>query len=166
MPDHVEPTTDQFEMPAVDESALTETGVILAGLDTERLLAGLGMASLSDDPTLVTLLVDQVRHSGGGGELTMEELLELGARRWRHVRPALVSAGRGAPQHGSVRQSWERAVRMVLTAEIGTVGPASVAYLAACWLRHDGIDQLTSPAPARHKARHEEDTRAVSEVAT
>jgi hypothetical protein len=159
--------TDQFAMPAVDGSALTETGVILAGLDAERLLAGLGLASLADDPTLVTLLVDQVRHSGGGAELTMDELLELGARRWRDVRPALASAGGGATLSGSVRQSWERAMRIVGTAEIGTIGTATSAYLAACWLRNDAVDELASPrAAARPVARHhEEDSRAVSEVA-
>jgi hypothetical protein len=152
-----------FALPAVDQPADTETGVILAGLDAERLLAGLGLASLADDPTLVTLLVDQVRH--GGGELTIDGLLALGARRWRAVRPALAAVGAGATQSGSVRQAWDRATRVVLAADIGAIGPASQAYLAASWLRHDRIDELVTPTPSA-AARLEEDDRAVSEVAT
>jgi hypothetical protein len=152
-----------FALPSVDQPADAETGVILAGLDAERLLAGLGLASLADDPTLVTLLVDQARH-GGGGELTIDALLALGARRWRAARPALATVGSGATQSGSVRQAWDRATRIVLAADIGPLGPASQAYLAACWLRHDGIDVLVSPAP--RAAARQEDDRAVSEVAT
>ena len=163
-----------FTMPAVDEEAPVETGVILAGLDAERLLAGLGLAGLADDATLVTLLVDQVRHSGGG-ELTMEELHELGARRWRDVRPALAAAGATAPLSGSVRQSWDRAVRVVIGSDIGEVGPASLTYLAACWLRHDAIDQLASriigsamdsAIDGTVNATGQEVGSAVSEVAT
>lgn len=165
MSDHDDGPDGGFVLPAVDEPPLTETGVILAGLDAERLLAGLGMASLADDPALVTLLVDQVRHSGGGGELTIEELHAIGARRWRAVRPALAEAGTGVALSGSVRQSWDRAVRVVTIADIGELGPASQAYLAACWLRHDGIDELTAVSP-RAVAASREDNRAVSEVAT
>jgi len=151
MPDEPGTQDGAFAMPAVDQPAETETGVILAGLDAPRLLAGLGLASLADDATLVTLLVDQVRHRGGGGELTMQELHELGARRWREVRPALAAAGATAPLSGSVRQSWERAVRVVISAasagDTGAVGPGSQAYLAACWLRHEAIDELVSQIP-------------------
>lgn len=158
-----------FAMPAVDQPAETETGVILAGLDAPRLLAGLGLASLADDATLVTLLVDQVRHSGGGGELTMRELHELGARRWREVRPALAAAGATAPLSGSVRQSWERAVRVVTGAgTVGPVGPGSQAYLAACWLRHDAVDELVSQitgGTTTAVATEQEAGIAVSEVA-
>lgn len=143
MPDEPAISDGPFAMPAVDQPARTEIGVILAGLDAPRLLAGLGVASLADDATLVTLLVDQVRHSGGG-ELTMQELHELGARRWREVGPALVAAGASGPASGSVRQSWERAVRVVDNAVTGPVGPGSQAYLAACLLRHDAIDELVS----------------------
>src|SRR5205807_388645 len=86
-------TDSAFVLPSVDRPASVETGVILAGLDTDRLLAGLGMACLGDDPTLVTLLVDQLRH--GGGELTIDMALRLGAHRWHAVRPALATAGHG-----------------------------------------------------------------------
>lgn len=157
MPDE---TTTSFAMPAVDQPAATEIGVILAGLDVERLLAGLGMASLADDPTQVTLLVDQVRH--GGGELTTETLHRIGARRWQAVRESLAAAGSGGALSGSVRQEWERATRIVRAADLGPLGPAAAAYLAACWLRHTAIDALTGTRPEHHQ---QEDRRAVSEVA-
>lgn len=168
MPDESGTQDDAFAMPAVDQSAETETGVILAGLDASRLLAGLGAASLADDVTLVTLLVDQVRHSGGG-ELTMQELHELGARRWRDVRPAMAAAGTKAPLSGSVRQSWERAMRVAVSADTGAIGPGTQAYLAACWLRHDAIDELVSQIVGGATAvatEGEEAGIAVSEVAT
>src|SRR5262249_11046326 len=41
-----------FSFPAVDDAPTTEVGVILMGLDAERLLAGLGTAALGDDPAL------------------------------------------------------------------------------------------------------------------
>jgi len=113
--------------------------------------------------------VDQVRHSGGGGELTMEELHELGARRWREVRPALAAAGETTPLSGSVRQSWDRAVRVVIGSDVGEVGPASLQYLAACWLRHDAIDELAARivgSTVASTSTEQEAGSAVSEVAT
>ncbi|HEY3609925.1 MAG TPA: DUF6187 family protein [Pseudonocardiaceae bacterium] len=159
-------TDSAFVLPAVDQPASTETGVILAGLDTDRLLAGLGIASLGDDPTMVTLLVDQLRH--GGGELTVDVAQRIGARRWHTVRPALGAAGHGASVSGSVRQAWAAAVRVVDAADIGALGPAGRAYLAACWLRHDGIDELAAHFPLTQRKQRatsrQEKNRAVSEV--
>jgi hypothetical protein len=161
-------TDSAFVLPPVDQPAATETGVILAGLDTDRLLAGLGLASLGDDPTLVTLLVDQLRH--GGGELTMDVALRIGAHRWHTVSRTLAAAGHGTSVSGSVRQAWAAAMRVVDAADTGALGPAGRAYLAACWLRHDGIDELATRFPLTHKKqRHsavarQEDSRAVSEV--
>jgi Family of unknown function (DUF6187) len=166
-------TDSAFVLPAVDQPASTETGVILAGLDTDRLLAGLGVASLGDDPTLVTLVVDQLRH--GGGELTIDVALRIGARRWHTVRPALATAGHGTSVSGSVRQAWAAAMRVVDAAETGTLGQAGRAYLAACWLRHDGIDELAGRFPLTQQkqrrsalenraATRQETSRAVSEV--
>jgi hypothetical protein len=158
-------TDSAFVLPSVDQPASVETGVILAGLGTDRLLAGLGVAGLGDDPTLVTLLVDQLRH--GGGELTMDVALRLGARRWHTVRPALATAGHGTRISGSVRQAWAAATRIVDTADLGTLGPAGRAYLAACWLRHDGIDELAANfpvTPRKQAVARQENRRAVSEV--
>jgi hypothetical protein len=150
MSEHSE-TALAFTLPAVDHPASTEVGVILAGLDTGRLLAGLGLASLADDATTVTLMVDQLRH-GGDGRIDFDVAVRVGARRWQAVRPALVATGYSTSVSGSIRQAWERAQRVVLAADIGALGPATQAYLAACWLRRDGIDQLateklTEPAP-------------------
>ncbi|WP_020670859.1 DUF6187 family protein [Amycolatopsis nigrescens] len=129
----------RFSLPAVDAPASTEVGVILLGLDAERLLAGLGLATLADDPGLVALAVDQVRH-GALTQFTQEGLVEAGATRWRCLRSTL-----GAPDAaGSLRQTWERAIRS-LTHSDGPApgpGPASAAYLAACWLRREDIDRF------------------------
>jgi hypothetical protein len=164
-----------FRMPAVDQPASTETGVILAGLDTERLLAGLGVATLADDPTSVTLLVDQLRH---GGTLAIDTAIDIGARRWRAVRPALAEAGHGMPMSASIRQAWDRALRVVHAADLGPLGPAGPAYLAACWLRRDNVDERVAlllpadaarpaaTAPRPEQSRQQEGDRVVSEVAT
>ena len=40
----------RFDMPDVDDPASTEAGVIMLGQNADRLLAGLGFASLAEDP--------------------------------------------------------------------------------------------------------------------
>ncbi|HJP72856.1 MAG TPA: DUF6187 family protein [Pseudonocardiaceae bacterium] len=128
-----------FALPGVDDPASTEVGIILLGLDARRLVAGLGLAGLADDPALVTLAVDRLRH-GALRELSEESLVESGLARWRRVRPGLEAAGPiGAS--GALRVTWGRAERLVATAVEG-LGPASVAYLTACWLRRDDIDAV------------------------
>ena len=44
-----------FALPAVDDPAETEVGVIILGLSAERLLAGLGVAGIAREPTGATL---------------------------------------------------------------------------------------------------------------
>lgn len=135
-----EPELDtRFTLPAVDDPPLTETGVILMGLDAERLLTGLGLANLADDPALVALSVDQLRHSGVQ-RLPVRALLAAGARCWLAVRGALRAAGEGATLSGSPRQAWGGALHLVRTAGPLEAGPATVAYLAACWLRRREVD--------------------------
>ncbi|MER6800196.1 DUF6187 family protein, partial [Amycolatopsis mediterranei] len=51
----------RFVLPDVEAPAAVEAGVILLGLDADRLLAGLGLARLADDAALVTQVVDQAR---------------------------------------------------------------------------------------------------------
>jgi hypothetical protein len=144
----------RFTLPAVDDTPMTETGVILMGLDAERLLAGLGMATLNDDPALVALAVDQLRH-GAAPPPSADDMAAAGCRRWQAARAALQAAGPGASgsasgaawgsasgsASGSARQVWSRALRVVDAADAGDAGPATRAYLAACWLRHHEIDR-------------------------
>lgn len=131
----------RFTFPGVDDPASTETGVILMGLDADRLLAGLGLATLADDPTRVTMVVDQARHAAAPG-LTMDALVSLGTARWRLARPAVDEVAGAIKASAALRQLWAVALQAVGTAGVGEVGPASRAYLAACWLRRIEVDRL------------------------
>jgi hypothetical protein len=129
----------RFSLPAIDDPPSTETGVILMGLEATQLLAGLGMAALADDPAEVALLVEQARHDGTAGDLA-----ELGLRRWRAERDAL-----GAPRppsEASLRKAWAQAYREVEARKPGAAGPATVAYLTACWLRAIEVDTGCGPS--------------------
>ncbi|MFD8500321.1 DUF6187 family protein [Amycolatopsis sp. NPDC059657] len=139
MPDH----DTRFSLPGIDDPPSTEAGVILMGLDAERLLAGLGLATLADDPALVTLAVDRVRH-GALTQFTAEGLIETGAARWRHLRTALAGTGIPATTNGSLRRSWEHTLRVVSGVHPG-LGPGSAAYLTACWFRRAEVDALAAP---------------------
>jgi hypothetical protein len=139
MPDPVEAG---FWLPGVDDPPSTETGVILMGLTTVQLLAGLGVAALADDPAAVTLLVDHVRH-GDLTALTMDQLATAGVRRWQSVREALAGVGFPGSGSASLRQEWARAYRALGRCQTGEMGPASAVYLTACWLRGAEIDRYT-----------------------
>lgn len=128
----------RFTLPAVDDPASTEVGIILLGLDAERLLAGAGLAWLGDDPALITLAVDQLRHDAPVAE-SLDGLVESGIRRWHQVRATLAAAA-PVSQTGSLRVMWERTQAM-LAAELPGLSPASTAYLTACWLRRDDVDR-------------------------
>jgi hypothetical protein len=148
----------RFSLPAVDASPTTETGVILMGLDAERLLAGLGLADeVYDsgpgggdhlgDPALVALTVDHLRH-GGGHPMTFDAAIAAGALRWVAARPALAATDPGpAPNAASPRQAWEHTLDTVSGGAAREAGPATRAYLAACWLRRDGIDRRADRCP-------------------
>jgi hypothetical protein len=131
----------RFSLPSIDDDPNTELGVILLGLDADRLLAGLGLASLADDPGLVTLAVDRIRHDSLDHVRT-DGLLELGATRWLTVRPTLAAAGLVAGEGGMLRQNWERTGRILANAV--EAAPAVLTYLTACWLRRDDVDKLVS----------------------
>lgn len=130
----------RFSLPAVDDPPSTEVGVILLGLDAERLLAGLGLATLADDPALVTLVVDQVRHDTFE-PVALDTVLAAGARRWRSARAALAATDRDAATSAALRRRWTRVLGVVTAADIGETGPACRAYLAACWLRRTEVDR-------------------------
>lgn len=130
-----------FVLPGVDDPPETEIGVILLGLDAERLLAGLATAargSWADDPGQVALSVDGARH-GTARTVGFDELVREGTYLWwsylgHGPRPAPVTSA-------SVRDAWTRAVQAVDAAGTGDAGPATRAYRAACWLRRDDIDR-------------------------
>jgi uncharacterized protein DUF6187 len=142
-----------FGMPAVDQPALTEVGVILSGLDTDRLLAGLGVTDAAGhDPTAAVLQVDRLRH---GDEQGMADAVLAGAQRWLAVRDTLAAKDQRVSVSASVRQAWDRALRTVRAAEpdiAESIGVAGRAYLAACWLRCAEVDRLARQLPPRHSA--------------
>ncbi|MFL6143018.1 MAG: DUF6187 family protein [Labedaea sp.] len=142
----------RFTLPAVDDPASVEVGVILMGLDAERLLAGLGVAAIGEDPTRVTLMVDQVRH-GRPAVISLRSVIDDGAARWRAARSALAAADPGGPVSAAVRKAWTAAADLVAVAELADAGPATRAYLAACWLRRTEV------------ARYLEDRHALPQVA-
>lgn len=152
-----EPYDSRFTLPSVDDAPSTEAGVILLGLDAERLLAGVGLARLADEPALVALAVDQARHDAL--DLGTGALVEAGILRWRAVRP-LIEAGPEMTTAGSLRREWEHATARV-TATVSGLGPASVACLAACWLRRDDVDDVAESAAQGRAPKQGSDTHDV-----
>ncbi|GGS31655.1 DUF6187 family protein [Actinokineospora fastidiosa] len=135
-----EQTDLRFAMPAVDDPVDTEVGIILLGLDADRLLAGLGMTSLADDPGRVAVTVDRMRHGRPG--LDADGLVRAGAGYWRAIRPSIAAAYPEPAASASVRQSWNRAYRALDTPALGPIGLATRVYLTACWLRRADVDAL------------------------
>ena len=134
------PHTDtRFSLPAVDDPASTEVGVILMGLDAAALLAGLGLSALAEDATAVTLLIDQIRHEGEV-RLTRDRLVTVGAQRWRAERDALKDGADARP--ATLRQAWARAYQAVHDRHPGA--PGITGYLTACLLRGEEMDKYVS----------------------
>ncbi|MEV7097692.1 DUF6187 family protein [Amycolatopsis sp. NPDC051045] len=128
----------RFALPAIDDPGSTEVGIILLGLDAERLLAGVGFARLADDPALVTQAVDQARHGVAG--FGFPGLVAGGCARWRGVRDA-VGDPPGTSSPAALRGAWVEAIERVAAA-VPEAGPASIAYLTACSLRRGEVDRL------------------------
>ncbi|MER7762769.1 DUF6187 family protein [Streptomyces sp. NPDC097619] len=138
----------RFALTPVDGSALTETGIMLMGLDADRLLAGLGLAALTEDPAQVLLAVDRARH-GVAAVPDFDGLLAHGLDTWRRARPALAAADPTRPGTPTpLRPAWERALRLALTAGPEAPGPATAAHLATCWLRREETDRFAARPPA------------------
>lgn len=150
-----EPHDSRFALPAVDDPASTEAGVILLGLEADRLLAGLGLARLADDPALVTQVVDQVRHGVAG--FSVAGLVAAGAEHWRSVRGGLGEAP-STSSPGSLRREWAARLDRVGEAVPGA-GTATLAYLTACALRRAEVDRL-----ADGRAHGKESPDVLSEV--
>ncbi|MEV6647295.1 DUF6187 family protein [Amycolatopsis sp. NPDC051371] len=133
-----EPYDSRFTLPDVDAPSGTEVGVILLGLEPERLVAGLGFARLADDPALVTQAVDHARHGVFSADLA--GLAKAGLAQWRTLRPLIADMpARSSP--GALRQEWVNSAARVAGA-VPATGAAVLAYLTACWIRRDEIDRL------------------------
>ena len=130
----------RFAMPAVDDPPETEVGIILLGLDADRLLAGLGMAALAEDAGRIAVAVDRVRHGRPGPDTAA--LVRAGAAFWLRMRPALEAAYPSPSRSASVRQAWNRAFGALGSGALGPVGMAARVYLTACWMRRAEVDAL------------------------
>jgi hypothetical protein len=137
----------RFSLPAIDDPPLTEVGVVLLGLDAQRLLAGLGLATPTDDPAQVALAVDRVRHGAAPPPVSVDSLVAAGAARWREVCRLLDAAGWRPASSGSLRQAWTRTLELLAGVDLGPSGPAQLAYLTACWLRRAAVDSCAAGRP-------------------
>lgn len=130
-------------LPALDATPDAEAGIVLIGLDADRLLAGLGLAVLADDAGRVAVTVDRLRH---GTPLGFAELVAHGAAHWRAVRPALAAACPDPRASASVRQTWDGVARALGGSVLGGAGPATRVHLTACWVRRADVDLAARPA--------------------
>jgi hypothetical protein len=143
-----DPHDTRFSLPSIDDPPETEAGVILLGLDAERLVAGLGLARLADDAALVTQAVDQARHGVFGPDLGA--LVAEGVRTWWPLCRRLVAAP-VSPVASSLRREWAHTARQIAAA-VPELGPSSVVYLTACWLRRTEISQFAERRPGGKEA--------------
>jgi hypothetical protein len=140
-----EPFDTRFTLPSIDDPPDIEIGVILMGLDVDRLLAGLGIATADDDDAAaVTLRVDQSRHEVPGAP-TLVAALAVGTARWHAAHDTLAAADPGAIRSAALRQLWAAANDSVAGAAriapaVAGFGPAQRAFLAACWLRRAEVN--------------------------
>jgi Family of unknown function (DUF6187) len=162
--DEPAPTDTRFLLPACDDPSSTEIGVIVMGLPVEQLVAGLGMAALADAPAGISLLMDQVRHSGSVS-FTHDHLVAAGLDKWRAVQPALGATGPRNHRTGSLRTAWTQAYGALSQCEIGAMGPAVALYLTACWLRATEIDRYGDTGAGITAGSYAEDAHAPPEVA-
>lgn len=143
-----------FSLPSVDDDPDTEVGVLLMGLGSERLLAGLGVASREPGltPAEVTMVVDQLRHGlpslPGADQSGLEAAVGAGIQRWRVAREGLFAADLGPEwRSAALRQLWDVAARALdagaaVVPQLRTAGGAERVYLIACWLRPEEITEI------------------------
>lgn len=144
-----EPYDTRFTLPSVDDPPDIEIGVILLGLDADRLLAGLGIATADDDDAAaVTLRLDQSRHEVPGAPALATAIAD-GTARWHAAHDTLAAADPGAIRSAALRQLWTAATDAVAGAArvdpaIAGFSPAQRAFLAACWLRRAEVNSASS----------------------
>jgi hypothetical protein len=136
--DEPTPFDTRFSLPACDDPPSTEAGVVVLGLSARQLLAGLGLATLADDPGAVAIAIDEISHRGSAS-LTAGHLVAIGLDRWRSARPALEALGAQDRRAASLRRAWEDAFAALSQSDIGATGPAAAVFLTACWLRAQEI---------------------------
>lgn len=141
MPDPTYANPADFDLPYRDADPIAESGLILMGMDADRLLAILGLAGLTADPGSAVLAVDRFWHAG---EIRMSfaEAVAAGAAQWRRYRDALAAEAGGRFRSGGPREAWASSYQ-VAGVVAGPAGPTVTACLAACWFRHEEMDEVT-----------------------
>ncbi|WP_327710102.1 DUF6187 family protein [Streptomyces sp. NBC_00464] len=130
-----------FDLPDQGADPVEEAGLILMGLDSRRILAVLGTASLTEQPGTAMLLVDKAWHRGGV-HISFEEAVATGAAHWREHRAALAAADDGTPRSGAPREAWARAHSTVVRALGERMAPTVRACLAVAWFRREELDEV------------------------
>ncbi|WP_433320058.1 DUF6187 family protein [Micromonospora chersina] len=131
-----------FDLPYLDADPVSESGLILMGMDAERILAILGLAALTADPGSAVLVIDAAWHDGEI-RISFPAAVAAGVREWRRHRPALAAADGDQFRSGSPREAWASAYQVAQGAVAATAGTTVTACLAACWFRREEIDGVT-----------------------
>ncbi|MDZ5444410.1 DUF6187 family protein [Micromonospora sp. 4G57] len=132
----------EFDLPYLDADPISEAGLILLGLDAERILAMLGFATLTADPGAAVLVVDSALHNGEF-RISFSAAVAAGGAEWRRHRPAFAAADGNRFRSGSPREAWAAMYDVARAAVAENTSSTTVACLAACWFRREEIDQVT-----------------------
>ncbi|MFV2084759.1 DUF6187 family protein [Micromonospora sp. LOL_021] len=136
-PTYADPNT--FDLPDTDADLVAEAGLVLMGLDAQRLLAVLGTAAITAHPGASLLAVDTAWHQGDV-RLPFPTVVAAGVAQWRRYRRALAAADDGVPRSGAPREAWARTHATALDALGTATADTTSAALAVCWFRREEID--------------------------
>lgn len=131
-----------FDLPYLDADRISEAGLILMGLDAERVLAVLGTATLVTDLGAALLAVDAAWHAGEI-RVPLATAVRIGAEQWRQHRPALARHDDGRPRSGAPREAWASAHAVATAVLPAATGPTVAACVAVCWFRREEFDEVT-----------------------
>jgi hypothetical protein len=132
-------TVDQpeFRLPHVDASAEAELGVVLMGMDVERLILALGFEALFSEPASVLLTVDHLIHHELA-TITAAQARAAAADAWKQASLRLPVIPH-TNLSGNPREAWEHSLQAVRSALGEGRSATQYIYLAACWFRRSEV---------------------------
>jgi hypothetical protein len=122
----------EFRAFHVDASAEAEFGVVLMGMDVERVLLALGLAALYSEPADVLRAVDHLVHR----DMMVTTAIQARAAAavvWTKAAP-LLPVTSSTTLSGSPREAWEFCLRVVRSS-LESWPSTLHLYLAVCWFR-------------------------------